>query len=54
MALEEQLGIVDRALGESEVWTDPERLASLQAERVDLQEKLAPLTVEWERRASDM
>ena len=54
MALEEQLGTVDCALGESEVWTDPEQLASLQAERVALQEKLAPLSVEWERRASEM
>ncbi len=52
MALEEQLAAADQALGEPEVWSDPEKLKSLQAERTSLEEELGPLSEEWERRAS--
>ncbi|MEC7385097.1 MAG: ABC transporter C-terminal domain-containing protein, partial [Planctomycetota bacterium] len=54
MALEEKLAIADQALGEPEVWSNPEKLKSLQAERIALEEELAPLSQEWERRASGM
>ena len=36
MDLEEQLATVDLALGEPEVWSDPEKLKSLQDERLRL------------------
>ena len=54
MALEEKLAIADQDLGEPEVWSNPEKLKSLQAERIVLEEELAPLSQEWERRASGM
>ena len=54
MDLEEQLATVDLALGEPEVWSDPEKLKSLQDERTSIETELGPLSQEWERRASEM
>jgi ATP-binding cassette subfamily F protein 3 len=54
MDLEEQLANVDLALGEPEVWSDSEKLKSLQDERTSIEEELGPLSQEWERRASEM
>lgn len=54
MDLEEQLATVDLALGEPEVWSDPEKLKSLQDERTSIENELGPLSQEWERRASEM
>ena len=54
MALEEKLAAADQSLGEPEVWSDPEKLKSLQAERMALEEELGPLSEEWERRASGL
>jgi len=52
--LEEQLATVDLALGEPEVWSDPEKLKSLQDERTSIENELGPLSHERERRASEM
>ena len=54
MDLEEQLAQADLALGEPEVWSDPEKLKSLQDERTSIEDELGPLSQEWERRASEM
>ena len=54
MALEEQLANADLALSEPEVWSDLEKLKSLQAERTAIEDELGPLSQEWERRASGM
>ena len=45
---------IDLALGEPEVWSDPEKLKSLQDERTSIETELGPLSQEWERRASEM